>query len=521
MPKGARVALSRAEKIRLLQADNQGEAEVVESTPGTSLTREQKISLLQGGEGPAAPGAPPPDRLRKGLTFAGSEAAGEAASGLFPRAAEAAAEGKGYGRQVLGAGLDLLSLPGRAAASLGKDKGESTLNSMADTEGDNFVGKVLRDPATGAALLTAPVGGAAVGLTRGLGLGARLGGAATAGALEGTASAAAHQGEAVNQGKSVDMGEAAGEVALNAAIPVGAGLLGAGGKQLLRGAGGLLKMHGEKIATTTIKPSLKDMKDGFRIANVFKHGLEGTLEETQEKLSTKFDDLSRQLSEKIQGSDAKVDLLDVLDEATSSIGADKAGSFGKNSKMEAAAAFLLDEINEVAPDGVVDLATAQKLKRGLGKLGAWEWQKTDPEASAREALANAMYSKLKTVIEKNAPEGVKEINQQLAELIPIERAVVRRMPVEARNQALSLTDVIAAAGPAAGGLAAGGLPGLAAGAAGLAANRARKSPKLAAAGYRLGEKMGGIQAPSGTLPSRLSGRVLSTGYFGKSEEEEQ
>ena len=49
---------------------------------------------------------------------------------------------------------------------------------------------------------------------------------------------------------------------------------------------------------------------------------------------------------------------------------------------------------------------------------------------------------LKGNIEKAAPEGVREINQQLSELIPIQNAALRRLPVEQRNQAIGLTDSI-------------------------------------------------------------------------------
>lgn len=461
----------------------------------------------------------PKSNLRDDVTFLGSEKLGKIASGLFPRTAEAVATGKPYANQVLGAGLDQLSA-GRlvAAAPEALKGGDAYLESVGDTEGKNWVGQTLRDPATGLALLTAPLAGFTGGLAKGAvrggaGLVSRLAGGAAAGAVEGVASATAHQANNVQGGKEFDLGQAGREVALNTALPVAAGSLGELAKQGLRGAGALLKMHGEKIATTTIKPSLKDMKDGFRIANVYKHGLEGSLEETEQKLDDKFTTLSQQLSERISGSPEKVDMLDMLDDATKSITGNKADSFGKNSHMEKAAEFLLNEINEIAPNGVVDLATAQKLKRGLGKLGAWEWGKTDPESSARETLANAVYSRLKKEIEDKAPEGVREINQQLSELIPIERAVTRRIPIEARNSGLSLTDVIAGTSTAAGGMAAGGLPGMALGLGGIAMNRARKSPVLAAKGYRLGQAIQDVNLPEFKVPNKMLRRAVATGNF--------
>lgn len=47
-----------------------------------------------------------------------------------------------------------------------------------------------------------------------------------------------------------------------------------------------------------------------------------------------------------------------------------------------------------------------------------------------------------SAIEKNAPEGVKELNKQMSDLIPISNAALRRLPVEQRNNMISLTDSI-------------------------------------------------------------------------------
>ena len=305
------------------------------------------------------------------------------------------------------------------------------------------------------------------------------------------------------------VGEAAAEAGLNTLLPVSV----MGGKGLFTSA---LKNHGEKTITTSIKPSLKDMKDGFRIQNVYKHKLEGSLEQTAEKLDEKFNALSQELASKIKSSDAKIDMLDVLDQSLKDMSADKAASFGKNANMDKAANFILDEINQVAPDGVVDLATAQKIKRGIGRLGSWEWGKPDPESSAREALADAVYSKLKVAIEQGSPPGVKEINQQLSELIPIERAVTRRIPVEARNSGISLTDIITGSSGAIGGAIAGGGPAAALGAAGMfVANRARKSPTLAGKGYRLGEKVGVLETPRLNMAVR---RGIGTALFRDEEQ---
>ena len=130
----------------------------------------------------------PKSNLRDDVTFLGSEKLGKIASGLFPRTAEAVATGKPYANQVLGAGLDQLSA-GRlvAAAPEALKGGDAYLESVGDTEGKNWVGQTLRDPATGLALLTAPLAGFTGGLAKGAvrggaGLVSRLAGGAAAGA---------------------------------------------------------------------------------------------------------------------------------------------------------------------------------------------------------------------------------------------------------------------------------------------------------------------------------------------------
>jgi hypothetical protein len=49
---------------------------------------------------------------------------------------------------------------------------------------------------------------------------------------------------------------------------------------------------------------------------------------------------------------------------------------------------------------------------------------------------------LKEQIETASPAGVQEINKQISELIPVMNAVVRRIPVEARQSPLTMTGMM-------------------------------------------------------------------------------
>ena len=64
----------------------------------------------------------------------------------------------------------------------------------------------------------------------------------------------------------------------------------------------------------------------------------------------------------------------------------------------------------------------------------------EADASAIEKVYTEFYNVLKNQIEKSAPEGVKDINKQLSEIISIQNAALRRLPVEQRNNLFSLTD---------------------------------------------------------------------------------
>src|SRR5207247_2241037 len=83
--------------------------------------------------------------------------------------------------------------------------------------------------------------------------------------------------------------------------------------------------------------------------------------------------------------------------------------------------------------GHVSVDEAQTLKRAVGVKGAWAYGKSDAD-SALETVANVYTKRLREAIENATPNtAVKTINDQLGELMPVERAIIRRMPVKARQ----------------------------------------------------------------------------------------
>lgn len=227
--------------------------------------------------------------------------------------------------------------------------------------------------------------------------------------------------------------------ATSAAVGAAFGLAGKGFKALSN----FLGKTGERIQTSVIKPSVADVKDGFKIETVNKYNLGGSLKQTFEKTDLKLDSLSKELNTKLATNKAPVDLNSVYERTVKKLFGNKMESFGSNSQMESAVDKLRQEIVGVAGgNGLVSIPEAQLVKRASGHFGAWTFGVPTPEATASQKVYNTFYNELKTEIEKASPEGVRQINKQISELIPVMNALIRRIPVAERNATLSLTDII-------------------------------------------------------------------------------
>ncbi len=207
---------------------------------------------------------------------------------------------------------------------------------------------------------------------------------------------------------------------------------------LAKKAGQGLKSVGSKIEKSIIRPTKVDIEDGFDVKNVWKHDLGGTLNDTLVKVNNKMNQLSQQLADKIGQSKEQINLNEIYDKTIKKLTDNKAKNFGNNVKIQNVLSGLKEEIKSIGDS--IDLATAQSVKRGSGTMGAWKFGAQDPESKAIEKVYNAFYNTIKTEIENKSPKGIKEINKQLSELIPIHNAVIRRLPVEQRNYAIGLTD---------------------------------------------------------------------------------
>jgi hypothetical protein len=429
---------------------------------------------------------------------------------LLPRSAKSRDEGR---NKFVSNALDVLSLPGRAITGVSHGLGalvegkslQKAYNEAKQSSGNiepdknsstpqRFVEGLLKDPATAATLLIGgPVsGGIKWAISQGL--------------KQGLVSAATHQTENANNGNAPNIGQAALEIG-------GGGILGGVGRlagNAIESAGKTIKDIGAQNINAIIRPGKIGAKDGFKTSTMINHDLIGkNIEEMQQKTESKLSDLNRQLDQIRQdGSDmgATIDGNNLYANVVDKIS-------GSDKEFDKAA---MDKVftNEIEPvlqkfqnqDGTINLVDAMKLKTQAGTKGAW-YQKgggkrVDPDATAKEAAYNALYSELKEninqVIKENDLGTIEEINKQFMDIIPVARAIERRIPIATSNLPISLSDVVAGTGGAAMGALSGdnsSMPSwtrapLAAGSM-ILLNKASKSPILGKAAYNLGEAIEG------------------------------
>ncbi len=212
-----------------------------------------------------------------------------------------------------------------------------------------------------------------------------------------------------------------------------------------------LSFLGERVERALVKASQRDINNGFKVGNIFKHQLGGSLQDTFKKSESKLDELgtayraelSRPLS---TGVVPEVDVLQAMTDVAQDFAKNPSRTFGKNVNINGAIEKLIDDpAFQALKSGKADLLTANELKRAVGELGAWLDGERDPEANAMEMVANALYSKLRAGIENAAasgPEKIRALNRQMGEIIPIRQAVIRRIPVEQRQNVLNIGDLI-------------------------------------------------------------------------------
>lgn len=253
--------------------------------------------------------------------------------------------------------------------------------------------------------------------------------------------AASGAGQAATENANVSAGAVKG-----AALGAASGLFSKFLDNTISRVGSMVGRTGEKITSSVVRPTKPDLEDGFKIDTIKKYDLGGSLQQMSQKTDALLDDLTAQVEQKYAETGSTINLNDIVERTIEQSKGSKVSTFGSNTSMEGAFEQLKAEVAALSEDGVVNMPEAVQVKRAAGHFGAWLYGSPDPESTARQKVYTAFYRNLKSAIEQNSPPGVKELNQQISDLIPVMNAIIRRIPVAERNNAISLTDIITLTG---------------------------------------------------------------------------
>lgn len=212
-----------------------------------------------------------------------------------------------------------------------------------------------------------------------------------------------------------------------------------------------IKAVGRGIQMSTIRPSRADVKDGFKWSTLDRFKLKGNLEDSYNQVDNELTRLRTERNKLIAPGTTDVDLTKPMNTALLKLRAStddlKLGAEGLDAVKEASQMIM--KLGKIIKDPrKVDISKVENLKEYMGTLGAWADGARDDKGKVTATVANIMYNELRQVIEDSTAKmqgaQVKILNSQMKDLIPVKNAILKRLPVEQRNSALSLTDMLAA-----------------------------------------------------------------------------
>lgn len=203
-----------------------------------------------------------------------------------------------------------------------------------------------------------------------------------------------------------------------------------------------MKTLSTRINKFAIKAGKKDIEDGFSYDTINKYKLGGNLQKMATKTGDEIKKTAEELKDVLKSSDETIDLNSAYYKTYEKMKEGKFRLFGENKAVDRALSNLADELDNVkgANDGV-NLYEANLIKQGAGAKGSWVYGKVDPDAVANEKVYSKFYSVLKEEIEKaDGSDVVQSLNKKLGELIPVQNAILRRIPVAERQAVIGLQD---------------------------------------------------------------------------------
>lgn len=276
---------------------------------------------------------------------------------------------------------------------------------------------------------------------------------------------------------------------------LGAPILKAEAKPLLSLGNKAIESTGEKLGNianriqgTKVKINMPEMKKGAMNDLYGKYEVFGNAKQANQQWNEKLSDVANQLKQKLEVSASDpanyADVNEIFNDAKTTLlnGKSKTAQIELNNALD----NLQSQFNDAYQNGKINILDAQIEKQHIGKKGDWLNKNGatsgNPQASLDAQAHNALYDALKKNIENKGTEGIKELNKQLSEMIPMERASAKQVLIENRKNPISLDDYLGGLAVASSASAGHFLPAIMAG-----ANMITKSPNIAKLSHNVGK----------------------------------
>lgn len=220
-------------------------------------------------------------------------------------------------------------------------------------------------------------------------------------------------------------------------------------------AGKNLIKSGERIQNVVLKPTSLDIKNGFKPENITKYGLTGPLNELLPNTTNKIKSFRTELSSIIGElkDTPTINLKDAVEKLKKGFSSGGLKNLGSKQSIDNTIAKIESELDDILPNWrnqTLTFSDAIDAKRAAGLNASFLHGQIKQGLTAEDKVWNNLYRILQketeNVAKKSGNSRFQEVNKSLSELIPIEQAVIKRIPVADRNNIISLPELISFVG---------------------------------------------------------------------------
>lgn len=207
----------------------------------------------------------------------------------------------------------------------------------------------------------------------------------------------------------------------------------------------LRQRWGERISNASLRFTKSDRDAGADVKtgavyDVQRSSLGETLDETQKRIAG-YNDVVKEVVAK-SGDPMLIDARPALESVRKKYAAPGTSlSAPKYAKIIDEVESALDSFMPDWKDRKLAVTEALKMRREFGKQAVFHHDPINKGDNAlKEEIYNALYIEMKKELDANLPPQFKGANEALSRLIPYQNAILRRLPIEERQNILTITD---------------------------------------------------------------------------------